>query len=88
MRSTCGSPPETEGTMDGMIVLVAAVLMIAAGAFVLLSVVPLLAQLRRMSAEAERLLQQLNSGLPPLLKQTSHTLENVPAILRGASPRE
>jgi hypothetical protein len=77
-----------EETMDGMIGLVAAAFAIAASAFVLLCVVPLLAQLRRMIVEAERLLQQLNTGLPPLMRQASQTLEDFDQKLPTFTARE
>jgi hypothetical protein len=67
--------------MDGTIMGLAAVVVLAAGAFVMLFVVPLLAQLRRLSAEAERLLHHLNGDLPSLVKQTTQTLKNLDATL-------
>jgi hypothetical protein len=76
--------------MDGTILGVAVVLVLGAGAlagaFVVLSVVPLLARLRRLTAEAERLLHHLGADLPPLVRQTTQTLKNLDGTLAENLP--
>jgi hypothetical protein len=67
--------------MSDLAVLVLAGGLVTTGALLAFVVVPLLVRLRRLSAQAEKLLRDLDGDLPAMLKQARRTLEHLDGTL-------